>query len=121
MDIHRHFWNMHYHQLRPKSILLYQTCMQGEMNYWNNKHYITVCFDKLEPYKCHLKKLRDIIYTLDYKPNSTAAFKLFSFDVPEVPPLKTRQVYNMMQLLFSSTPAIRVEELMFMDRFFSFF
>lgn len=99
--------------------------MQGEMNYWNNKHYITVCFDKLEPYKCHLKKLRDIFYTLDYKPNSTAAFKLikkqFSFDVPQVPPLKTHQVYNMMQLLFSSTPAIRVEELMFMDKFFSFF
>lgn len=65
MDIHRHFWNMHYHQLRPKSILLYQTCMQGEMNYWNNKHYITVCFDKLEPYKFHLTKLRDILYALN--------------------------------------------------------
>lgn len=39
--------------------------MQGEMNYWNNKHYITVCFDKLEPYKFHLTKLRDILYALN--------------------------------------------------------
>lgn len=99
--------------------------MQGEMNYWNNKHYITVCFDKLEPYKCHLKKLRDIIYTLDYKPNSTAAFKLikkqFSFDVPQVPPLKTHQFYNMMQPLFSSTPAINLGRRMFRAKFFSVF
>lgn len=95
--------------------------MQGEMNYWNNKHYITVCFDKLEPYKFHLTKLRDILYALNL------AFKIikkkkkqwinvvcmcmyFLFDVPLVPPVKTHQFYNMMQPLFSSTPAIKVED-----------
>lgn len=54
------------------------------MNYWNNKYYIIVCFDKLELYKCYLKKLRDIIYILDYKFNFIVVFKLFFFDVFEV-------------------------------------
>lgn len=34
----------------------------------------------------------------------------FLFDVPLVPPVKTHQFYNMMQPLFSSTPAIKVED-----------
>lgn len=35
------------------------------MNYWNNKYYIIVCFDKLELYKFYLIKLRDILYVLN--------------------------------------------------------
>lgn len=86
--------------------------MQGEMNYWNNKHYITVCFDKLEPYKFHLTKLRDMLYALNlaFKIIKKKKAMYFLFDVPLVPPVKTHQFYNMMQPLFSSTPAIKVED-----------